>query len=207
MGTRRLVRSRDNRMVSGVIGGLCEYFGLSADLVTIFRILYVILAFSSFGGLILLYFAAAIIIPAQPARNPYEEKQRYQDSGAFTGAFRNESGNSYEDKWNAKAGRNQTDTGNFEEKVDRWADDFEKKAEKWAEKFSQKADKFGDKMDKKFDSKYNEKYGKSYEDKWSSGNWDKHSASWNDPWEQPNSSRKIKEAEPVDETDDDWSDF
>lgn len=61
---RRLYRSRDQRVVAGVLGGLSEYFGWDVSLV---RIVYVILAFvSGIGALVLLYIVAAIAIPEAP---------------------------------------------------------------------------------------------------------------------------------------------
>ncbi|MFO7300364.1 MAG: PspC domain-containing protein [Actinomycetes bacterium] len=63
-GYRRLYRSRDDRMIAGVCGGIAEYFGLDPTLV---RIGYVLLsAFSvAFPG-ILAYIVMAIIVPERP---------------------------------------------------------------------------------------------------------------------------------------------
>ncbi|HEU4564729.1 MAG TPA: PspC domain-containing protein [Gemmatimonadaceae bacterium] len=59
--TTQLRRSRDNRMIAGVIGGLAEYLGWDA---TILRVAYVILSVISaaFPGA-LVYVALWIIIP------------------------------------------------------------------------------------------------------------------------------------------------
>ena len=60
---KRLYKSRTERMVDGVCGGLAEYFGLDPTLV---RIAWVLLAF--FGGIgILLYIASMIIMPVNPS--------------------------------------------------------------------------------------------------------------------------------------------
>lgn len=63
-GYRRLYRSRDDRMIAGVCGGIAEYFGLDPTLV---RIGYVLLsAFSvAFPG-IPAYIVMAIIVPERP---------------------------------------------------------------------------------------------------------------------------------------------
>ncbi|NQS99341.1 MAG: PspC domain-containing protein [candidate division Zixibacteria bacterium] len=59
---KKLYRSNSDRMISGVCGGVAEYFSIDS---TIVRILWLLLAF--FGGYgILLYIAAMIIIPANP---------------------------------------------------------------------------------------------------------------------------------------------
>jgi len=59
---KRLFRSRKNRMIFGVCGGLGEYLNTDP---TIVRILWVILAISSLGIAILLYLIMAIIIPEE----------------------------------------------------------------------------------------------------------------------------------------------
>ncbi len=59
--TKQLRRSRSNRWIAGVCGGLAEYFGLSA---AVYRVLFVALAFAGGTG-ILLYVAAAVVMPAQ----------------------------------------------------------------------------------------------------------------------------------------------
>ena len=66
--TRRLLKSRADRMLDGVCGGVAEYFGLDSTLV---RLAWVLLALV--GGMgILLYIAAMIIMPAGSAAAPGE---------------------------------------------------------------------------------------------------------------------------------------
>jgi phage shock protein C len=60
--TRKLYRSRTNRQVAGVCGGLAEYFNLDATLI---RILFVVLAVLGGSGLVI-YVAMWIIVPKQP---------------------------------------------------------------------------------------------------------------------------------------------
>lgn len=60
-GVKKLHRSRENRWIAGVSGGLADYFGLHA---AIYRVLFVALAFAGGTG-ILLYIAAALVIPAE----------------------------------------------------------------------------------------------------------------------------------------------
>ena len=60
---RRLYKSRTNRMIDGVCGGVAEYFGFDPTLV---RIAWVLLIFP--GGLgIILYIAGMILMPKNPA--------------------------------------------------------------------------------------------------------------------------------------------
>ncbi len=60
--TKKLYRSRTNRQLAGVCGGLGDYFGVDSTLV---RILFVIFALLGGPGLIL-YIILALIIPNEP---------------------------------------------------------------------------------------------------------------------------------------------
>jgi len=55
---KKLVKSRSNRMICGVCGGVAEYLNIDA---TIIRIALVLLAFTTTG--IIAYIVAAIIMP------------------------------------------------------------------------------------------------------------------------------------------------
>jgi phage shock protein C len=59
---KKLYRSSKQRMVAGVLGGLAEYFNIDA---TILRLIFIVLLFLSFFTLLLIYLAAAIIIPEE----------------------------------------------------------------------------------------------------------------------------------------------
>lgn len=59
MEQKKLYRSRTDRMICGVCGGIGEYFNIDA---TIVRLLFVLLGLTAGSG-ILAYFIAAIIIP------------------------------------------------------------------------------------------------------------------------------------------------
>lgn len=59
---RRLYRSRSNRMLGGVCGGLAEYFGWDP---TIIRLLWVLFTVAGGSGVVF-YLAAWLIIPAEP---------------------------------------------------------------------------------------------------------------------------------------------
>ncbi len=61
---KRLYRSRDNRMIGGVCGGLGEYWGIDPTLV---RIGFVVGAlFGLAGALAVIYLVLLIVVPEQP---------------------------------------------------------------------------------------------------------------------------------------------
>ena len=65
IGNPPLRRSRDKRMIAGVLGGIAEHFDLN---VTLLRVLYVIVSIASaaFPG-ILVYLLLWLLIPARRA--------------------------------------------------------------------------------------------------------------------------------------------
>ncbi|GFH41217.1 PspC domain-containing protein [Lactococcus insecticola] len=78
---KQLTKSRQNKMVSGVIGGIGEYFNLSRDVITIIRIVYTVIALTSFGSLLLIYIIAAFIMPRQAP----DMSGKQQDFAHFSG--------------------------------------------------------------------------------------------------------------------------
>jgi phage shock protein C len=60
--TRRLVRSRDDRWLSGVCGGVADYTGIDANLV---RLVVVLGTIFGFGSLFVAYVVAWILMPEQ----------------------------------------------------------------------------------------------------------------------------------------------
>jgi phage shock protein C len=61
--SRRLWRSRDDRLVAGVAGGLGRYLGVDPVIV---RLVFVVLAVAGGGG-VLAYLIAWVVIPEAPA--------------------------------------------------------------------------------------------------------------------------------------------
>ncbi len=59
---KKLYKSRSQRMLAGVCGGIGEYFGIDPTLV---RLGFVALS-ALFGGGVIAYIVAAIIIPEEP---------------------------------------------------------------------------------------------------------------------------------------------
>jgi phage shock protein C len=60
--TRKLYRSRTNRQVAGVCGGLAAYFNVD---VTLMRVLFILLGLLGATGIVL-YIAMWIIVPEEP---------------------------------------------------------------------------------------------------------------------------------------------
>jgi len=69
-GGKRLVRTRDGRVVAGVCSGLGEYLGLDANLIRL--ILAVITVFSAGVGA-LAYLAAWVVIPEEGEKTSIAE--------------------------------------------------------------------------------------------------------------------------------------
>ena len=59
---KKLYRSRENRMIAGVCGGLAEYFNIDP---TIVRLIFVLVGLAGGPGLVL-YIILAIIVPEVP---------------------------------------------------------------------------------------------------------------------------------------------
>ena len=60
---KRLYRSRKDRMLCGVCGGLAEYFDVDP---TIIRLAWVILTLLSLGAGVIAYLIACVVIPEKP---------------------------------------------------------------------------------------------------------------------------------------------
>ncbi len=60
MNQKKLTKSASNRMISGVCGGIGEYFNLDATLI---RLIWAILTVGGVGSGLILYIIAAIVIP------------------------------------------------------------------------------------------------------------------------------------------------
>lgn len=71
----RLYRSRNNRMVSGICGGLGEFIGADPTLI---RLAAVLLAFT-FPGTFLAYLLMIFIIPEEPVQDSPNLKPETQD--------------------------------------------------------------------------------------------------------------------------------
>lgn len=69
---KRLMKSTDNRVLTGTLGGVAEYIGIDP---TIARVIFVLAMFIFDGGPILLYILLAVIMPKpKPIRRGYEDR-------------------------------------------------------------------------------------------------------------------------------------
>jgi phage shock protein PspC (stress-responsive transcriptional regulator) len=64
---KQLMRSRYNKKIAGVCGGVAEYLEVDPTLV---RIIWLALALLPFPGAILAYIIAWIVVPKEPLRLP-----------------------------------------------------------------------------------------------------------------------------------------
>ena len=97
----RLYRSRDERMLFGVAGGMARYFGVDPALV---RLVWVLL-FLAAGAGILLYIIAAVIVPEEPVGAA-------ASSASGAGGTPPSSGSPGRPwRWNAPGGRSRDDGG------------------------------------------------------------------------------------------------
>ena len=60
--SKKLYRSKDDRMIAGVCGGLGEYLGIDA---TIVRLLFVLGFFASISGLFWAYLVMMLVVPEE----------------------------------------------------------------------------------------------------------------------------------------------
>ncbi len=58
--TKRLTRSRRDRVFGGVLGGIAEYFNLDS---TLLRLIFIFIALVSIKGAVLLYIVLYLVIP------------------------------------------------------------------------------------------------------------------------------------------------
>ncbi len=60
---KRLYRSRKNRVILGVCGGIAEYLNIDP---TIVRVIFIFLLIPFHFALIIIYFLSALVIPEEP---------------------------------------------------------------------------------------------------------------------------------------------
>lgn len=61
--SKKLYRSRNNRMIAGVCAGLADFFGIDP---TVMRLLFAAGALLGFGSFILIYLVMFIVVPEEP---------------------------------------------------------------------------------------------------------------------------------------------
>jgi phage shock protein C len=60
---KKLYRSRSDRMISGVCGGLADYFDVDS---TVVRLIFALAILLSFGGGLLAYIVCLVLMPLEP---------------------------------------------------------------------------------------------------------------------------------------------
>jgi phage shock protein C len=75
---KRLIRTRDGRLVAGVCSGLAEYFGIDANVV---RLIFLAVAVITFGVGALIYLAAWIVMPEEGETSSIAENLIKKTSG------------------------------------------------------------------------------------------------------------------------------
>jgi phage shock protein C len=68
----RLYRSRKNRVLAGICGGLGDYFNMDP---IIFRVAWVALFFLPYGGIFLLYLIGMFVIPEEPVMRTEDREE------------------------------------------------------------------------------------------------------------------------------------
>lgn len=77
---KKLTKSATDRQVSGVLGGLSEYFGIDS---TIVRIVFLIFVFAGVGSPVFLYILLALLMP-EPDKTATREQTRYDNRDRTT---------------------------------------------------------------------------------------------------------------------------
>ena len=77
MTSRKLTRSRDDKWIAGICGGIAEHTGIDATLI---RVILVIATILGAGSLIVIYLICWVIIPKAPeAQSPSASDVRSSD--------------------------------------------------------------------------------------------------------------------------------
>ena len=68
---KKLYRSRKNRMIGGVCGGIAEYFNIDPVIVRVIAVAFFFMG----GSAVLAYFIGLIVVPNEPVDLPATGKQ------------------------------------------------------------------------------------------------------------------------------------
>jgi phage shock protein C len=69
---KKLYRSRSDRLIAGVCGGLADFFGLD---VTLVRLVFVLGVVFGFGSLAVIYLVMFFVVPEEPVSTPVPSAQ------------------------------------------------------------------------------------------------------------------------------------
>jgi phage shock protein C len=76
-GTKKLIRTRDGRIVAGVCSGIGEYLGVDANVI---RLIFALITVFTAGFGILLYLVAWVVIPEEGESASIAEKMTKKPS-------------------------------------------------------------------------------------------------------------------------------
>lgn len=68
MKKKKLMKSRTDKKIDGVLGGIAQYFGIDSS---ILRIIFLVALFFGYGSPIFAYIVASIIMPTEPRQETY----------------------------------------------------------------------------------------------------------------------------------------
>jgi phage shock protein PspC (stress-responsive transcriptional regulator) len=70
---KRLIRSRTDKWIGGICGGLGNFFGMDS---TIWRLIFLLGTIFGLGSFILIYIVMWIVVPREQIINPIDETEK-----------------------------------------------------------------------------------------------------------------------------------
>lgn len=70
---KRLIRSRTDKWIGGICGGLGDFFGMDS---TIWRLIFLLGTIFGLGSFILIYIVMWIVVPREQIINPIDETEK-----------------------------------------------------------------------------------------------------------------------------------
>lgn len=92
MNEKKLYKSRDDKYIGGVCGGIGEYFEIDS---TIIRLATILLSFATSGVLILIYILLCFLIPYEPI-TPYNTNEKQSANSSYNQNYQTKKDNDYE---------------------------------------------------------------------------------------------------------------
>lgn len=92
MNEKKLYKSREDKYIGGVCGGIGEYFEIDS---TIIRLATILLSFATSGVLILIYILLCFLIPYEPI-TPYNTNEKQSANSSYNQNYQTKKGNNYE---------------------------------------------------------------------------------------------------------------
>jgi len=114
---KRLSKSNNNRVISGVCGGVAEYFNIDP---TIVRLAWVVFLFMGGSG-VLAYIIAAIVMPSAPySYTPYNSFDQNQGNWQNNSQGNWQQGNQQDSQGNWQQGNQQDQQNNHQGNGQQW---------------------------------------------------------------------------------------